>query len=262
MSNFSISINYGFFLEDDKRFELVKNAGFSAVGLWYGKESEHFKIPLDRQFELVKEYGLEVDYLHAPFYFHTQLRDSDEAIRNESIAEHKRWIDICKRENIDKLVLHLNRLTKDEYITDILIDSLTQINDYAIKNGVKIAVENIGRPDDLERVFDEIDNIYFCIDSSHASLEGDTEGRILSKYADRLICTHFSDNDGIADRHWILGKGIINFNNMAKILKENNYTGRINCEVVADSSYTNPSEFLADLYNKMNYYFGDFNIER
>lgn len=262
MSNFSISINYGFFMDDDERFRLVKEAGFSAVGLWYGKESEWFKIPLSKQFELAKKYKLEVEYLHAPFYYHVQLRDKDENVRNESILEHKKWIDICSEQGINKLVLHLNRLTQDEYVNDILVDSLTEINDYAKQKGVIVAIENIGRPDDFEMIFDKIKDLHFCFDSSHASLEGDTKGRILNKYIDRLVCTHFSDNDGVKDRHWILGKGIIDFNSMEKILREGNYTGRINCEVVADDSYSNPEKFLRDLYKQMNHYFGELNIER
>ena len=258
MSNFSISINYGFFMDDDDRFRLVKEAGFSAVGLWYGKETEDFKIPLNRQFELVKKYGLKVDYLHAPFYYHKQLRDIDKAVREDAINEHKRWIDICVKQGIDKLVVHLNRLTLDEYVTDTLIDSLRTINDYAVKCGVKFAVENIGRPYDLQRVFEEIDNIYFCFDSSHANLVGDSKGDILARYINNLACTHLSDNEGEKDRHWIFGKGNVNFCAINNIIKNSGYTGRINAEVKASEEFFSPAEFLQAVKNKMEFYFPSF----
>ena len=258
MSNFSISINYGFFMDDDDRFRLVKDAGFSAVGLWYGKETEDFRIPLDKQFELIKKYGLKVDYLHAPFYYHKQLRDSDKAVREDSIKEHKRWIDICVKQGIDKLVVHLNRLTLDEYVTDTLIDSLKKINEYALKCKVKLAVENIGRPYDLQQVFDKIDNIYFCFDSSHANLVGDSKGDILNKYISNLACLHLSDNEGEKDRHWIFGKGNVDFVAINNILKKGGYTGRINAEVKASEEFSSPSEFLSAVLKQMELYFPDF----
>ena len=262
MSDFSVAINYGFKLDDDERFRLVKEAGFTAVGLWNARKENNFDTPLEVQYELVKKYDLDVEYVHAPFNFHNHLRDMDESVRRVGIEEHKKWIDDCRKHNVDKLVIHINRITKDEYVTDNLITCLKEINAYAVNSGVKIAVENIGRPDDLQRLFDEIKDIYFCIDSSHAALCGDSEGRILEKYIDRLVCTHFSDNDGLVDRHWVPGMGIVNFENMVDILRRHNYKGRINCEVHASDNYQNAKDLLSDIYKKMDFYFGEFDSER
>lgn len=259
MSNFSISINYGYDISAEDRFRLVADTGFSGVGLWWGKKTNGFEVGSEEQFRLAKKYGLHIDYIHAPFSFHNHLRDEDKSVRNEGIEIHKSWIDTLTAHNADKIVLHLNRLTNDEYITPNLIESLWIINEYAVKNGVKLAVENIGRPDDLQLVFDNIPNIYFCFDSSHASLEGDTEGRILAKYVDKLICTHLSDNDTLEDKHWLLGKGVVNFDKICKILVDNGYKGMINCEVVEDSDYTADS-YLRAVYQSMQKYFGVLNV--
>ncbi len=255
MNKFSLSINYGFYLSADDRFRLVKEAGFDNVGLWWGKESDWFNLGREEQFELAEKYGLNIDYVHAPFNYHFHLKDNDDKVYKEGIAEHKRWVDVLSEKGVEKMVIHLNRLTADEYVTDRLVCALEEINAYAVKKGVKIAVENIGRPDDLEKVFDRIKDIYFCFDSSHASIEGDREGKYLEKYIDRLIVTHFSDNDGVRDRHWVLGKGIIDFENMAKILIENGYKGNINMEVVEDG-YADAKTFLKELRERAEEYFG------
>lgn len=259
MNKFSLSINYGFFLSADDRFRLVKEAGFDNVGLWWGKESEWFNLDREEQFDLAKKYGLNVDYVHAPFNYHFHLKDDRDEVYFEGIKEHKRWIDGLSDKGVEKMVIHLNRLTKDEYVTERLLAALEGINAYAKDKGVKIAVENIGRPDDLEKVFSRIKDIYFCFDSSHASLEGDTTGKYLEKYADRLIVTHFSDNDKIGDRHWVLGKGIIDFDNMANILLKKGYQGNINMEVVEDG-YPSAETFLKELRERAEKYFGKLDV--
>lgn len=261
MSNYSISVNYGFFMDNDDRFRLIKECGFSGVGLWWGKKCEGFDISCEEQFVLAKKYDLKIDYIHAPFSFHNMLRADDIATQKEGIAIHERWIDTAFENNVRILVLHLNRLTDEEYITPNLIKCLTEINEYAKSKQVMLALENIGRPHDLSEAFDQIEDIYFCFDSSHASLEGDTDGKLLEKYIDRLVCTHFSDNDGAEDRHWSLGKGIIDFANMAEILKKHNYKGMINCEVFEDG-YSSPKEFLTDLYMRTDSYFGELNVSK
>jgi sugar phosphate isomerase/epimerase len=42
---------------------------------------------------------------------------------------------------------------------------------------------------------------------------------------DRLLTLHISDNDGIDERHWLPGQGIINWPGFIRALESSNYAG-------------------------------------
>jgi len=82
-----------------------------------------------------------------------------------------------------------------------------------------VAVENLGLedrdllqgPDDLKRLLDAFPEYGFCLDFSHAFVEGG-EARVrdyLDRLEDRLLHLHLNDTPGDRDRHLPLGEGAI-----------------------------------------------------
>ncbi|MDD2496107.1 MAG: TIM barrel protein, partial [Tissierellia bacterium] len=53
-------------------------------------------------------------------------------------------------------------------------------------------------------------------------VNGQSCGEILYKWKERLFAVHLSDNDGICDRHWMPGKGHVNWSKITNLLKQTN----------------------------------------
>ncbi len=107
----------------------------------------------------------------------------------------------------------------------------------------------------FDDVFEAIDNVYFCFDSSHAALFGDKCGEIALRYKDRLICTHLSDNDLSEDRHWMIGDGNMDWEAVASNLKKAGYNGVISFEIFRSPHYKDPKTFINTLLERAEKYF-------
>ena len=86
---------------------------------------------------------------------------------------------------------------------------------------VPVALENLALteydliqgPEELKKLLDEFGDYGFCLDYSHAFLEGGEE-RVrgyLDLLSDRLIHLHLNDTDGTKDLHLPVGAGVIPF---------------------------------------------------
>jgi len=100
-------------------------------------------------------------------------------------------------------------------------------------------------------VLDEITSkmLGFCYDSSHDRLYSLKEFDILEKCGKRLIATHFSDNDGLTDGHWLPQTGSINWNSLFKMFP-NDYRGCISLEVVKGDEAVSSEVFLEKAFQK------------
>ena len=89
---------------------------------------------------------------------------------------------------------------------------------------VPVAVENLALderdllqgPDDLKRLLDAHPEYGFCLDFSHAFVEGG-EARVrdyLDRLGDRLLHLHLNDTPGDRDRHLPVGEGSIPFDRL------------------------------------------------
>jgi len=97
--------------------------------------------------------------------------------------------------------------------------------------GVKIAIENVPEPypflmksvDHFARFFEEVDeDIGIVLDIGHANINGQTE-RFLTAFADKIVHIHAHDNHGKDDQHLGIGYGAVDWEKVAKLLKEISY---------------------------------------
>ena len=115
--------------------------------------------------------------------------------------------------------------------------------------GVKIATENMwawdkekdmaafaacATPEDFNAVLDAVDdeNFVACLDIGHAEMMGEMTNAVELIYAlgSRLRALHIHDNDKRKDLHQIPFSMKINFEKIAKALKEINYKGYFTME--------------------------------
>ncbi|NKB69169.1 MAG: TIM barrel protein [Candidatus Latescibacteria bacterium] len=64
----------------------------------------------------------------------------------------------------------------------------------------------------------------YCLDPNHANLTGDL-GSIIKGLGPRMWSVHLSDNDGLEQRHWMPGQGIIDWPAFIAALQAANYRG-------------------------------------
>ena len=83
-----------------------------------------------------------------------------------------------------------------------------------------------------------------CYDSSHGRMYEATPFALLRQYPTRLYALHLSDNDGVEDRHWEIGKGLIDWDGFAAAFPAGLYHGRLSLEIIQDDAGEDEAHFL------------------
>jgi sugar phosphate isomerase/epimerase len=108
------------------------------------------------------------------------------------------------------------------------------------KEGVKIAIENVPEPypfilknvQDFSRFYDELnDDIGLVLDVAHANLNHQIQD-FLRQSPEKIVHMHVSDNDGAYDMHLGIGYGTIDWESVAKAVKEAKYSNVIMLESI------------------------------
>ncbi|MBR2984781.1 MAG: sugar phosphate isomerase/epimerase [Clostridia bacterium] len=239
----SIYAYFGFNLSAEERFSLIKKY-FGGVALWRGADfrldsgvAEH------EQDSEIREKKIKVSYAHAPINM-TAYLNNGHYYRKDTLKTYKLWIRGCKERGIPILVIHA------ENLTEYGIENLQELANFADEEGVKLAVENT--PDSsFDELFEKVKNIYFCYDSCHAAMVGDLKGNMITKYASRLIATNLSDCDGKNDLHLLPGDGEIDWESVAKKLREVKYAGDYTLEAFAGFNDLDAEKFLQEGADRM-----------
>jgi len=162
------------------------------------------------------------------------------------IDYEKEEIEICKNyiknfsdQGIKLFVVHLfsiNFPTKNNL--DYKIKKLRELADFTENHDSILALENTEEePITLQKVFNEIPNIDFCLDIGHANLLAKENQSInfINIFGTLLKHIHIHDNIGgdseKHDTHLPIGEGNINFIQIFESLKEIDYSGNITIEL-------------------------------
>jgi sugar phosphate isomerase/epimerase len=198
--------------------------------------------------DLVREIGLYLDNIHAPFQDHYLLwsdsRDAIEKVRQELA----KTLLFCGRHQIAYMVAHFGgkdfppRIKNGLQVVRELVQQAEQL-------GVTIASENgEGGNKYLDYIFENIQspNLGFCYDSSHDNIATENRGYGLQKWGKNLVTTHLSDNFGIEDDHLLPGKGTINWDIIREHFPKEVYQGTLMLEVDGPdaSKGLTPEQFL------------------
>jgi sugar phosphate isomerase/epimerase len=101
----------------------------------------------------------------------------------------------------------------------------------ARREGVEIAIENVPEPfpflmkgvEDFQRFYEELDDdIGLVLDVAHAHLNNQIQD-FIKQFSKKLAHIHVSDNNGANDLHLGIGYGSIDWENVAKLVKEAEY---------------------------------------
>ena len=226
---------FGFELPLTERLKLIKGTGFVSTSVWLGEEEELVKNGKEDSIPgLVRDCGLFLENIHAPFNNCNKLWSDDSSVRSNIRNEYDSCISFCTRHGIPIVAIHISRGSDALEVNTYGLDVLREIVKHAEDSNVIVAIENTGKPHHLDHIYSSIESPFlgFCYDSSHDFLGASEPGEILSKWGHLLVATHLSDNDGVSDKHWIPKEGTIDWGIIRDSFPKGTYKGFFTLEVL------------------------------
>ncbi len=129
------------------------------------------------------------------------------------------------------------------------LDDLIRVSE---STGVRILLENLPykcnypflEMKQLRKLVDSYpsDAVGLLVDTGHAVVRGLDPASEIRIAGDRLHGVHLHDSDGIEDRHWLPGEGIIDWDETCRSLVEVNYNGPWIFELDSENRAETPEE--------------------
>jgi sugar phosphate isomerase/epimerase len=243
---------YGFNTKIKNRLNKIKKYGFDATMLWWGDDKAFNELNKEELINETINSGLIIENIHVPFDSANDIWSNDSITRNNLILKYTEWINDCANYHIPIMVMHISKGNDISEPNGHGLRSLEILVDKAERLNIRIALENTRKNNLLEYLIENVksDNLGICYDTSHAQLYGDKDFDLMTKYKDKIFCFHISDNDGIEDKHWNIGKGIINWNRFVNKFPLD-YDGIISLEVCPQNSNECEDQFLEEAYKSI-----------
>lgn len=171
--------------------------------------------------------------VHLPFGMGWDVAHYVEEERDAVCESLKRVIDLTAKWGVRVYVLHgcLEPVSMEERPVRIArsIRSLRELNEYAARYGARVALEDLPRSclanNSLETraMAQAAGNVGICFDVNH--LLGEDHASFMKALAAQVITTHLSDYDGVDERHWMPGAGIVPWRMVVEGLMQAGYRG-------------------------------------
>ena len=184
---------------------------------------------------------------HLPTFVNTA--DLTPGIRQASLEEVLGALEVAADLGAQKAVLHPGYLSGlgahvlDQVVT-LAMASLAQIHDRSQVLGLPVCVENLFprfspfvTSSQFEPIFSAFPGFRLALDVAHAHIGEKSSARCLtfiSRFTDRLVHLHVSDNLGQRDDHLALGSGTLPLQVIANALKSNGYDGTCTLEIFVE----------------------------
>jgi sugar phosphate isomerase/epimerase len=109
---------------------------------------------------------------------------------------------------------------------------------FAENEGVRVGLENVAEPfimrnvEDFRAFYSEFDgNVGFVLDTGHANMNGQLAG-FLTELPEKMAHIHAHDNDGKTDQHLGIGRGNIDWQGFAALVKKADFGDVVSVESV------------------------------
>ena len=180
--------------------------------------------------------GIEVWSFHLPFAQELNIASPDENLRQYSVGVLKEEIEKIATFGVKVFVAHASTgPIKDEerhlYITASK-KSLAQLADAAAKVGATLCVENLPRHglghnvEEMVELVSAHKDLRVCFDVNHLCLAyGSNHLQFVDALGDKIVTTHMSDYDFVDEKHYFVGNGKINWEELITALEEADYSG-------------------------------------
>ena len=256
-----VGCSIGFNAVDYNRLKTMKEAGIDCIEISLGagiftnkeKSDEEITARMKSARQAADSAGVEIWSIHMPFGKEIDLSQSDESIRQSTVALQRRILRFCKIH--PSWYLGLNERPKR---IAQLLRSVNELNPLVKEAGAIMVIENMlghellrnekyERP--LCRTVEEVElimkqmpsDVYSAVDMNHI----DNPERLIEAMGNRVKTLHVSDGNGRAECHYMpnpcSGKGDNDWNLIQQALYNAEYTGPFMYEVNS-KEYNNPQE--------------------
>lgn len=227
--------------------------------------------------QLCKKYNVKLRSYHLPFngerlqgvYMHAPSA-LELGLRERTLAYTMRLIHSLADTGVEYVILHGSLRTPPEerqQRVDRFVEYVRKLCDFCKPYGITVAVETLlescvggggdvpeNRIAEMRYIMEQVDrdNVGICLDNNHFILSDSMD--FVKELGQYVVTTHFSDYDGVQERHYMPGKGIVDWKALTALLTEKGYTGPWVFEVsFAERGYPSDAELneLVNLWNSI-----------
>lgn len=223
-----------------KYFAEYKAAGITAMEL--SVDAEYYELINIKSIakEAVSE-GVNTWSFHLPYYRlkGAEITKTNEEERQFAVNFHSEWIKKTADAGFKYAVIHpsgepIYPKERGEQLKASRA-CIAELSLIAKENGMRLAVEVLPRTclgncsAELLDLLKDAPDAGVCFDTNHLLIE--KTSNFIDAVSDKILTLHMSDYDGIDERHWLPGEGIIDWNDFMNRLDSINYTGVLMYEV-------------------------------
>lgn len=214
----------------------IKEAGMNCIELtWYSHDlfDPSVKKLLGENVRAAGDMGIEVWSAHIPFGTHWDPSSTDSRIREEVIRNASGVFDVLREWGIRRAVFHPSwePIMPEEREQRLALsrETLQALGRRAAESGIRLAVECLprtcigNRASEIETLVGDNPGLGICCDVNHLFKE--TPQQFIGLVGSSIITTHISDNDGIDEKHWLPGEGVIQWREVIDALAGAGYDG-------------------------------------
>ena len=207
--------------------------------------------------ETLTAMGARTASVHAPFGTELDLSSAENDVRATGLASLRNSVDLAERFGADVVVVHASA----EPIPDQdrphrlarATASLHSLSGRCEETGIRLAIELLPRScigntvEELLAILRELDSDLFgvCLDVNHLMERYHELPDWVRALGPHLVTLHISDYDGVDEKHWLPGAGVIAWRPFMDALTEIGYSGPFNYESALPGE--TPEEKLAAL---------------
>ena len=246
-------------LDPEQRPETVKllaGSPVEAVELWepaFGKDEGH----VAEMRRLLSAAEVVARTVHADFDASLDLSSPDPGVRSAGIRAFTAALDLAVRMGAEIVVVHpSSEPIPGEARASRMAEakrSARALAGMAGDAGCRIALELLPRSclgHSVEELLDLLEGVDagtagVCLDTNHLMADFGALPDVVRSLGPRLIALHCSDYDGVDERHWPPGRGVLDWPAFLAALRDVHFPGPLNYEAALDGQ--TPAERLAFL---------------
>lgn len=195
--------------------------------------------------KLLEHSGLSCWSVHTPFGTEVDLSALDGGRRQQALSTVLKSVDLAAALGAGMVVVHggaepIPAQSRSDRLCAAR-ESLWSVGERCEMLGLRLALEYLPRTcpgNSVEELMYLLSGLSrdlagVCLDLNHANLGQALTESILA-LSGRIITVHASDNDGIDERHWLPGQGVINWEEALRALAQAGYGGPFMYEASRD----------------------------
>ena len=242
----------------------VKESGIDLIEIGWRGLNWH-DLPYDqrltnarRAYSQAKDAGISIWSTHVPYGEDVDISNPDESHRRKAIARVKEFIDLALEMHAKHVVLHASERiaehTREQRVLKCR-ESLKELSKYMDGKGIALAIESLP-PDfmgnssqEILRIIEGIDHVGICFDTNHLVPEKPDE--FIRAVGNKITTVHIADFDGVEQKHWMPGRGAIEWSKLIDELIKSGYSGPFMYEVVRREGETHTFRDLKGNYDML-----------